>query len=100
MSDIPSKRIPDELAVRELQEFGRLLDAMESGRIPVNSRQYRKASVLAVRILKNHFDVPELIDACAVSPALAELRENVSIERALAGGTIRVTIPGLTEPRA
>lgn len=100
MSDLPSERIPDELAVRELQEFGRLLDAMESGRIPMNSRQYRKSSVLAVRILKNYFEVLDVVDACAVSPALADLRENVSIERALAGGTIRVNIPGLTEPRA
>jgi hypothetical protein len=70
-----------EATARQLHEFGRLLDAVECGRIPVNARQYRKAAVYAQKILRENFDVSEVIETCAISPALSEMRTNVQFER-------------------
>lgn len=97
MADTNSKPTPMDLAANELQDFGRLLDALESGRVPINARQYRKASVLAIRTLKLHFDAPCILDACATSSALRELRDNVKFERDVAAGAQLNVIPGMTE---
>jgi hypothetical protein len=96
----PTPPLPADLAARQLHEFGRLLDAIECGRIPVNARQYRKAAVRALKALRANYDAAAVLDACAVSPALAELRDNVRFEREAAAQPQRPAIPGLTGTRA
>lgn len=101
MSDTQSSPSPaDASAARQLPEFGRLLDAIECGRIPVNARQYRKAAVHALKLLRASYDAAAVLDACAVSPALAELRDNVRFEREAAAQPNPLVIPGLTGTRA
>jgi len=88
-----------EAAARQLHEFGRLLDAIECGRIPVNARQYRKAAVYAQKLLRENFDVSEVIETCAISPALSEMRVNIQFERTAGERKPIVGISGLTGTR-
>ena len=95
-SDKDHSALAEQFAAAELEEFGRLLDAMEGGRVALNARQYRKAAVYALKTLRGFFEADAVIDACAVSPALTELRANVEAERAAAQGRPSGDVPGPT----
>jgi hypothetical protein len=75
-------------ATVELTNYGRLLDLMEVGKVALSAHQYRKAAVFSLKLIKTHFDQDFVLDACAGSPALAELRDNVVMEAAAHRGQV------------
>ena len=83
-----SIKIPAAHAAYELSNYGRLMDLMETGRISVSARQYRKAAVYATNIIDTYFAEDFVHDTCACSPALAGLRDNLLIESDVHGGRL------------
>ena len=71
-----SNPVQEAVAAHNLHEFGRVLDGMDSGQLPLSYRQYRKAALFASRILQAHATSEAIRDVCALSPSLTILLEN------------------------
>ena len=68
------------LHLKALADYGRLLDAMDAQRVALSAHQFRKASVFALRLLRQAPEHPAVVSLCANSPALGELLEQVRFE--------------------
>ena len=71
---------PGSRAVALLAGLGRLLDAMDLGRLPMNPSQFQRAAALARGILKTSAASPDVQDALALSPALQCLAANLQLD--------------------
>ena len=75
-----SNPVQEALAAHNLHEFGRVLDGMDSGTVPLSARQYRKAALFAARLLRMHANSMAIREVCALSPGLQTLLENLEFE--------------------
>lgn len=69
-----------------LVQCGRLLDAADTGRVPVGAREYQKAARTAKALLEKEPQGGVCFELCANSPALGHLAEQVLSERLASSG--------------
>ena len=75
-----SNPINETLAAHNLQEYGRVLDGMDTGQVPLSARQYRKAAIFALKLVRMHAASCAIHEVCALSPGLSVLLANVATE--------------------
>jgi hypothetical protein len=68
-----SSLIETELLATELWRAGQYLDAVDTGRIPVDAGRYQRAARKARLLLESCGDTERKAAICSMSPALQEL---------------------------
>lgn len=97
--------IPVLLAAHNLADYGRLLDSMDSRRLPPDARHYRKAALFAAKLLRQFGETTAVQEVLALSPALQALYESIQWDAAAQKGnspvsaSVRDVLAALAEHR-